>query len=203
MVSPHSSDLYVPPLSWLLSLILRRSCLAGYFTPKIVFLQFPTAFSSLATPKMNRPSRTDGPHVGDGYSQNPPQLSNDLTTNQDLGGISNTRVLQREAPPAMLDPDEAEPDPPDAGVSDGPSKNVGSAAVGVIKSASSSGAELLHTADSEPDSSGRNEHPPHPGEHGGLPPQSWLARAKHAILTFGKFIGPGFMVAVAYSMPTV
>lgn len=31
-------------------------------------------------------------------------------------------------------------------------------------------------------------------------PKSWFSRAKHAVVTFGKFVGPGFMVAVAYSM---
>ncbi len=33
---------------------------------------------------------------GDGYNQSPNELSNDLTTNQDLKGIANARVLGRE-----------------------------------------------------------------------------------------------------------
>ncbi|KAK4131007.1 natural resistance-associated macrophage protein [Trichocladium antarcticum] len=32
-------------------------------------------------------------------------------------------------------------------------------------------------------------------------PKSWFSRAKHAVVTFGKFVGPGFMVAVAYIDP--
>lgn len=34
---------------------------------------------------------------------------------------------------------------------------------------------------------------------GPSPSTAWIGRAKRAIVTFGKFVGPGFMVAVAYS----
>ncbi|KAJ5616765.1 hypothetical protein N7537_001879 [Penicillium hordei] len=40
---------------------------------------------------MNCPSRTDDPLLHDGWNQNPRFLSPDLTTRQDLNGISNTR----------------------------------------------------------------------------------------------------------------
>jgi metal iron transporter len=153
---------------------------------------------------MDRPSKTDEPQAGKNHNQNPPQLSDDLTTNQDPSGIPNAGVLQRDAPPTMPGPEQAEPDPPDAGVSHGPFKAAGSAVVGVNKSATSLGAGLLRAGDSEPDLSGRDEHAIYAGEDGGEPAsQSCLTRAKHAFLTFGKFIGPGFMVAVAYSTPTI
>lgn len=40
---------------------------------------------------MNCPSRTDDTLLHDGWNQNPRLLSPDLTTRQDLNGISNTR----------------------------------------------------------------------------------------------------------------
>lgn len=33
----------------------------------------------------------------------------------------------------------------------------------------------------------------------GTGPQAVLARLRHVLMTFGKFVGPGFMVSVAYS----
>lgn len=140
---------------------------------------------------MNRPSRTDEPQASDGYNQSPPQLANDLTTNQDLNGISNTRALRRARFRALADSDlgQADPDPhavarPDAHATatatatpetDMPSSAVaGAAIIGLDAS--------RHAAT------------------GGRGVQSWPSRIKHAVITFGKFVGPGFMVAVAYSM---
>lgn len=149
---------------------------------------------------MNRPSRTDEPQPGDGYNQNPPQFSNDLTTNQDLKGISNTRMLRREEHPAMLDSGPSGSDPHVAGVPEGQDKAGAAAAVGIHASASSSFYEAPHVAFLEPRLSGRHEEHAAPGAGDTPPPpRPWLSRVKHAIVTFGKFVGPGFMVAVAYS----
>lgn len=48
---------------------------------------------------MNCPSRTDDGAllVHPGWNQNPPSLAPDLTTRQDLGGISNARELKGDA----------------------------------------------------------------------------------------------------------
>ena len=46
---------------------------------------------------MNCPSRTDDDLVHPDWNQNPPYLSPDLTTRQDLNGISNARELQDRA----------------------------------------------------------------------------------------------------------
>ena len=42
---------------------------------------------------MNCPSRTDDSIEHPGWNQNPPSLAPDLTTRQDLNGISNAREL--------------------------------------------------------------------------------------------------------------
>lgn len=47
---------------------------------------------------MNCPSRTDDTLLHDGWNQNPRFLSPDLTTRQDLNGISNTREKKDDEP---------------------------------------------------------------------------------------------------------
>lgn len=152
---------------------------------------------------MNRPSRTDEPQPGDGYNQSPPHLSNDLTTNQDLNGISNTRALRRQERPMSMD--SGQPDPPDSITPDGPSKPKDAAVVRVNASSTSLAFGAPHAGDTGQGSAPRDEHAPASGgggnPDGSLPVKSRLSRAKDTILTFGKFVGPGFMVAVAYSMP--
>ncbi|KAK4044215.1 natural resistance-associated macrophage protein-domain-containing protein [Parachaetomium inaequale] len=152
---------------------------------------------------MNRPSRTDKPPAGDGYNQSPPEFSSGLTTNQDLNGISNTRALRREEHPVMVGSGEADPDPLAITFSDGPSKTGGAAVVGVSASATSSAAHILQSGDTGPGPGGQNEDfaPANGNLDGTSQPGSWLSQAKHTILTFGKFVGPGFMVAVAYIDP--
>lgn len=151
---------------------------------------------------MNRPSRTDEPQPGDGHNQSPPHLSNDLTTNQDLNGISNIRALRRQKRPEAMD--GGEPDPPDTVSPDGPSKPKDVAFVSVDASSTSLAPDILRAGDIGQESGQRNEHPAAPGERGSpsgtLPVKSWLSRVKDTILTFGKFVGPGFLVAVAYSI---
>lgn len=152
---------------------------------------------------MNRPSRTDEPPASDGYNQSPPQFSNDLTTNQDLNGISNTRTLRREQDRATEDSGRTDSDPPRA-VPDGKDgTSVRVVDTGVSRLSLGTGNSQIRAAEpSEPSGnplrvgnrrtsqSGDGSYPGH---------VSQLSRVKHAIITFGKFIGPGFMVAVAYS----
>lgn len=111
---------------------------------------------------MNRPSRTDEPLEGDGYNQNPNPLSNDLTTNKDLNGVTDTRRLRREDPSLQ----EAGA----VGDSDVPYTNLPAVV---------------------------------PNENGARSPNhaAPLERFKNAFVKFGSFIGPGFMIAVAYIDP--
>ena len=151
---------------------------------------------------MNRTSRTDEPYEGDmqGFNQSPSFLSADLTTNQDLNGIVNKRALKRSSNdtsllnPALHDDTRLEADP------GGGSKDV----VG-------SGPADDHVSQpngGEPEQAPCSESPPHSppshsnGEGGGREDGCLSAgyRLKNGIIKFCSFIGPGFMIAVAYSM---
>ncbi|KAK3303334.1 natural resistance-associated macrophage protein-domain-containing protein [Chaetomium strumarium] len=155
--------------------------------------------------RMNRHSGTDERRAGDGCNQSPPQFSDHLTTNQDLDGISNTRAMLREEHPAMTDSGEA--DPPGPVSLDGSSKT-GAAAVAEPRAPAAtiiSATEARQVGTFDPDPGEQDEHSVvaagGPNGDETSPSASWLGRAKHAILTFAKFIGPGFMVAVAYIDP--
>jgi len=155
---------------------------------------------------MNRPSRTDEPQKGDGYNQNPNELSNDLTTNEDLNGISNARALR-------------------GGGEDTPMQDTGQGlnADGVsrledpdgrelmqLKSGAIAGSRVDQQAQRGPFELGPSPPPSAPSDDsdgggedvgsGRSRARSALHRTKKAIWTFSKFIGPGFMVAVSYSM---
>ncbi len=155
---------------------------------------------------MNRPSRTDEPQPGDGYNQSPAQFSNDLTTNQDLNGISNTRTLLREERSTTADPGQTEPDPPVTVLGDDARGKASISVADAVVSASSAVSSAPEAIQVRPESNGQCGYPaPTDDRHGSddgffSACKSWLSKTKHTIMTFGKFVGPGFMVAVAYSM---
>lgn len=136
---------------------------------------------------MNKTSRTDEPLEGEGLNQSPNTLSNDLTTNQDLNGIVNDRAqrgrdprstrdsgqLDIEERPIMFvrEPSEASADKLAGDASSSPSPSEGEG----------EGAGSLSGSIDDP------------------APKSRLAKIKHVLVTFGKFVGPGFLVSVAYS----
>jgi metal iron transporter len=144
---------------------------------------------------MNCPSRTDEPAKGDGYNQSPNELSNDLTTNQDLNGIANSRVRRRAEPP--------------------PIEAAGSAqkvVAGDGTSARNKGSGIFATVASEATADGGNPTPDdgdgrsgsgNPGA-GGSAPARLVKKAAGSVWqylrTYAKHIGPGFMIAVAYSI---
>jgi metal iron transporter len=145
---------------------------------------------------MNKTSRTDEPYKGEGHNQSPNPLSNDLTTNQDLNGIVNAREQKGNGARSLDNSGQpiADESPPannedDGGIRRGGGSDQQSA------DGQSPGKEVLQVNDGErvadsnpiqiPASSGGRE-------------DSWH-RLKHIIVTFGKFIGPGFLVSVAYS----
>ena len=179
---------------------------------------------------MNRPSRTrtrtDEPDAGDGRNQSPPLLSNnDLTTVQDLKGgrLSNARILRRVHRPGSVPgpgrPAASDP-PPDAG--DKPPATTAAAAaavtpspavseaclVGLVAASELSGDYGYPAASADCDGGGGGgggggddgDDEPEGLDGASQPTKPWLSRVRHALVTFGKFVGPGFMVAVAYSM---
>lgn len=146
---------------------------------------------------MNKTSHTDEPLEGDGYNQSPNPNSNDLTTNEDFNGLVNSRAV-REIDSQTL-PNAASIFPGRI-ASDAPAGNDGH------------GKATYWLAQRSTD---RGQSPegglqiPAAARPPGCPPASacgdadrvaLLQRVRKILATFGSFIGPGFMVSVAYSM---
>lgn len=161
---------------------------------------------------MNRPSRTDEPYEGEGYNQSPNYLSNDLTTNQDLNGIANTRALRRGE--ALSIENAGQSDDEDKGLSDADVPKEGPRAAAVMPSMTgrspdkgasrriAGSAAPVPTdregGDEDGDGDGGGDRAPR-GSHGRQNARGLLHRIKTVVTTFGKFVGPGFMISVAYS----
>ncbi|EWY79948.1 manganese transporter [Fusarium oxysporum f. sp. radicis-lycopersici 26381] len=164
---------------------------------------------------MNRVSRTDEPFEGDGYNQSPNPLSNDLTTNQDLNGIANARELRREDPRSMRGAQ-----PPGAGEDGSNAQAAGDKNVFPPPSASihcdagqpsgKGGFQVNPSSPLPPPSSPIAPHDDGLGDgfnHGSITSshrrlhRSPGQRLKSALFKFSSFIGPGFMIAVAYIDP--
>ena len=143
---------------------------------------------------MNCPSRTDEPLETDGWNQNPPGLAADLTTREDLNGLVNRRT-QRESnsragndksidtPDQTLNPHPLPADNSDH-VKSKSNADVHEAAI-VTHGVSSASSNM----ESSPST------PPRTGFRG------WPQYLGGVLATFTKFIGPGFMVSVAYIDP--
>lgn len=147
---------------------------------------------------MNCPSRTDEPLESDGWNQNPPTLAADLTTRQDLNGISNLRTQRSSG--ISLRGKEVD-NPGDGGLSHrlppenpraSPQPNIeGKSFEVVATSQPSQSLDMSSSSTLEPS-------PPPP------PRNTLLSRLQHVgkvLAKYIKFIGPGFMVSVAYIDP--
>ncbi|KAK1756609.1 natural resistance-associated macrophage protein-domain-containing protein [Echria macrotheca] len=157
------------------------------------------------------PSRTDEPYEGEGYNQNPNHLAADLTTNEDLNGIANTRqtrnrdarmisstaeALEDEGIGTTLDRDRNDTElgtRKSAGGEISPPGGLDGADRDKVDKTTPVDVEITHF---EPGSS-----PPARDD----PPQddnpSRVARLKKILITYAHFIGPGFMISVAYIDP--
>lgn len=146
---------------------------------------------------MNCPSRTDEPPRDAGWNQNPPGFSADLTTRQDFNGRINLRTSQdssKEADDARIKEDQG---PEDSDVVQPP--------VGLAMGTGRHVEEKDRVSDdrSEPTTStvsanhrfGRPWLIPH-GRAARFLQKTWAAVSK-----FMSFIGPGFIIAVAYIDP--
>jgi len=151
------------------------------------------------------PSRTDEPYEGEGHNQSPNHLSADLTTNQDLNGIANTREIRNRAAHAipgsshaLNDSISAAPnEPPGGGVVLGEKSpdglsigRLGGAGAGRDGDSKVAAVEVVAApfGSSSPSNGGSIRKD-----------QSRLARLKQVLFTYAQFVGPGFMIAVAYS----
>lgn len=142
---------------------------------------------TLAT--MNCPSRTDDTLEHPGWNQNPPALHADLTTRNDFNGIANSKVHRKHA----------------SGVG-------GAAAEGIA----TLGSQQQNQDDHAPEIEKKNPDEvvaATPGydlpEDNSRPPRrplttfmsSSFLRLAHSIVKFSRFVGPGFLIAVAYIDP--
>ncbi|CAF3557475.1 unnamed protein product [Fusarium graminearum] len=151
---------------------------------------------------MNRTSRTDEPYEGEqkGYNQSPNPLSADLTTNQDLKGIVDGRTVRRgtQSPSlynSALDYDIRQTLDPDAGSGGARGSELVNKDVSQLM-----GSEVEQAAQSPfPHSPPSNSASGLGGDEGGT--LSWGNRLKNGIFKFCSFIGPGFLIAVAYIDP--
>ena len=137
---------------------------------------------------MNCPSRTEEPE-GTGYNQNPSALAADLTTRQDLNGMANTRVLRRIATGDVENVVERVPDDEvkkhDTVMM---AKRVLTRSGHVEETSSTFTSMNLTEGDGRRGSGGEVE--PLPVS------KLWFKRLRKVVLTFGKFVGPGFMASV-------
>ncbi|CAG8976061.1 hypothetical protein HYALB_00002339 [Hymenoscyphus albidus] len=138
---------------------------------------------------MNCPSRTEEPE-GTGYNQNPSSLSADLTTRNDLNGMANARVLRRiSSSEIQTTEQEYDPNlpPPEKTLMVGVEGEGARGSRGGGSGGGGDGGTGLHERDN--DSSNRHPSP------------NLFMKARKICITFGKFVGPGFMIAVAYIDP--
>ncbi|KAI1416588.1 natural resistance-associated macrophage protein [Hypoxylon sp. FL1857] len=142
---------------------------------------------------MNQTSRTDEPYEGEGLNQSPNAFSNDLVTNQDLNGIANarehrggdsSRSMDNSGPPKADDFPPSIDEDPDGGAR-APNLTISCHTIG-----QSSASASLRVNDDGNDGST-------------IAPRkrTGFGKLTHTIITFGKFVGPGFLVAVAYIDP--
>ena len=143
---------------------------------------------------MNCPSRTDGNLENNGWNQNPPALTGDLTTREDLNGIANLRLervstdIEERDQSGMLDTrhqDQLER-------IRGNSTNSPVIPTHEVPDRSKISPNRL----CEVDQSSSN--------HGSRYTRGLgikLRRLAQIIIKFTKFVGPGFMVSVAYIDP--
>ncbi|KAK3168660.1 hypothetical protein OEA41_005108 [Lepraria neglecta] len=176
---------------------------------------------------MNCPSRTDEPPEHDGYNQNPPSLAADLTTRQDLNGIVNLRTDQdfgKEAEDARTEATEAQtegssefrrlPDSAEMPDADDQSGNGHGRARNPMNtspppySSSRSRVGRSHQSSSESDSNDARAIAPSEDDSFDRRSGNFQKRIPRPIWTIGrilnkflKFVGPGFLVAVAYIDP--
>jgi metal iron transporter len=145
---------------------------------------------------MNCPSRTD-PEIPDGHNQSPNALNSDATTRADLGFVANTRSRDDH----RIDCHNADDD---LGIDQrqATEENAGSSPKAF--------SDLRRRSDAAGKSEPSNAHTAlrpsaifsveqevvHPKRRGGI-----FAGAIEVVRKYLKFVGPGFMVAVAYIDP--
>ncbi|KAI2636714.1 natural resistance-associated macrophage protein-domain-containing protein [Xylaria nigripes] len=146
---------------------------------------------------MNRTSRTDEPYEGDdGFNQSPNALSNDLVTNQDLNGIVNAREHRDHSSRYMDNSGQPIarqiPATPDEDNDDSFSKRLARGDGQLPENTKST------QVNNDPAACHHVSAAESPARGG---PTNLLHKLFDFVVNFGKFVGPGFLVAVAYIDP--
>lgn len=173
---------------------------------------------------MNCPSRTDEPPEHEGWNQNPAELAADTTTRQDLNGIVNLRTQQNrgeddDTPIDLPQMDTTAKGLPGRGILDRDTSGISANQSSRIKDADEpqsfgrrSDAWRSHKPDEcpplpEPESASKpnREGPDEPRSPSSVPPprrpMKLVERLSKVLVKYSKFIGPGFMISVAYIDP--
>ncbi len=145
---------------------------------------------------MNCPSRTDEPLESDGWNQSPEALSADLTTRQDLNGMANLRTQRSTG----ISTGEDQIDGPTDGVMlyDLPPENRKKYPPSNFDGKSFEVRATSHRSQSLDISSSPSLQSTPPRKNAFL---GHLQHVGKTLAKFMKFVGPGFMVAVAYIDP--
>ena len=145
---------------------------------------------------MNCPSRTDETLESRGWNQSPPELSANLTTREDLNGKVNTRAKRDSDFSDHACGDGVEDEIDERHAKDRPACSIRPSNADSRDSLALDGARSINRG------SVVSDRPP------GIPVRSLRSNAISAfqatwrtIAKFGTFIGPGFMVSVAYIDP--
>jgi metal iron transporter len=142
---------------------------------------------------MNYPSRNDDTTNHPDWNQSPPRLNADLTTRADLNGISNLRENHYGSDTM-----------PSSEVQDG---SIRSLEISSAADQSNGQEQKRHSGEKGPSTSTIPSEPippRQPGNAGATVSDYVLSRARKVIaiaLKYVRFIGPGFMIAVAYIDP--
>ncbi len=142
---------------------------------------------------MNCPSRTDEPLESDGWNQNPPGLAADLTTREDMNGRVNKRTQRDSDSPICedqaIDTKDRVVDPHAPRIDKSEDlKGKSNADVNEAPLATLGTTPSSHFVEPNSSTSGT----------GFL---GWLHFLGTVLTKFSKFIGPGFLVSVAYIDP--
>jgi metal iron transporter len=148
---------------------------------------------------MNCPSRTDA-IVEDGMNQNPNAFAPDITTRSDFGQIANAR-LQRDHRVGVGEAADIELVAPQQ-IATGPDKNGTFTIVEAGEGGGDGGHEKPGDGARSPErnTSSSPTVPTHRSSR--VPSINYLFhRVKSILVKYGKFMGPGFMISVAYIDP--
>ena len=158
---------------------------------------------------MNCPSRTDEPAAHDGWNQNPSELAADVTTRQDLNGTVNSRTGQDSAKEAEDARGDSQTDGPSDYLRIADSDDTQSIrnrrasrtsiSTQILRSFPDPQLANTNSSSSEPEPEPESDPVEHESSHGRS--SNLFLRIWRIIAKFCRFIGPGFMISVAYIDP--